>query len=88
MFAWLSQNIGTIIVGAVVVAIVGLIVWRMIANKRAGKSSCGCPNKHFPLGGNGEELFSFGQNMDKFFRERAAFFLPASYCFCNFSKII
>ena len=42
MSVWLSQNIGTIIVGAVVVAIVGLIVWRMVANKRAGKSSCGC----------------------------------------------
>ena len=42
MIAWLSQNWGTLLVAAVVVAILGVVVWRMVANKRAGKSSCGC----------------------------------------------
>lgn len=41
MIAWLSANWGTIVVAAVVVAIVGVVVWRMIADKKAGKSSCG-----------------------------------------------
>jgi hypothetical protein len=42
MIAWLSANWGTVVVAAVVVAIVGVVVWRMIADKKAGKSSCGC----------------------------------------------
>ena len=40
--AWLSQHIGTILLAVGVAALLGLIVWRMIANKKAGKSSCGC----------------------------------------------
>ncbi|MDD2970810.1 MAG: FeoB-associated Cys-rich membrane protein [Lachnospiraceae bacterium] len=33
---------GTIIVGAALLVIVGLIVRKMIKDKKAGKSSCGC----------------------------------------------
>lgn len=40
--AWLSQNLGTILLAVGVAALLGLIVWRMIVNKKAGKSSCGC----------------------------------------------
>ena len=32
---------GTIIVGGVLAIIVGLLVWKMIKDKKAGKSSCG-----------------------------------------------
>ena len=39
---WLSENIGTVVVLAVLSVVLGLIIWRLIANKRAGKSSCGC----------------------------------------------
>lgn len=39
---WLADNIGNIIVIAVLVAIVGLIIWRMVRNKKKGKSTCGC----------------------------------------------
>ncbi len=39
---WLGENIGTIIVIAVLVLIVGLIIRGMIKNKKSGKSSCGC----------------------------------------------
>jgi len=33
---------GTIIVGAALVVIVALIIRKMIKDKKAGKSSCGC----------------------------------------------
>ena len=32
---------GTILVGAVVLALVGGIVWRMVKNLRQGKGNCG-----------------------------------------------
>ena len=32
---------GTVIVGGVLAVIVGLLVWKMIKDKKAGKSSCG-----------------------------------------------
>ena len=42
MFNWITNNIGTIAVGAVVAAALAAAVLRMIKNKRAGKASCGC----------------------------------------------
>lgn len=32
---------GTVIVGSVLAVIVGLLIWKMIKDKKAGKSSCG-----------------------------------------------
>lgn len=32
---------GTVIVGGVLAIIVGLLVWKMVKDKKAGKSSCG-----------------------------------------------
>ncbi|MDD7411713.1 MAG: FeoB-associated Cys-rich membrane protein [bacterium] len=32
---------GTVIVGGVLAIIVGLLIWKMIKDKKAGKSSCG-----------------------------------------------
>lgn len=42
MLTWIENNLGTIIVAAVLAAIVGGIILRLIKNKKAGKSSCGC----------------------------------------------
>ena len=43
VFDWLIANIGSILVGAVVVAVVALIIAMMVRNKKKGKSSgCGC----------------------------------------------
>ena len=39
--AWITANLGTIIVLAVVLLVVGLIIRRMIKDKAAGKSTCG-----------------------------------------------
>ena len=42
MFAWISENIATIIVCAVLIAIVAIIIVSMVKNKREGKASCSC----------------------------------------------
>lgn len=42
MFAWISGNIATIIICAVLIAIVAAIIVSMVRNKKKGKSSCGC----------------------------------------------
>lgn len=42
MLTWLANNIGTIIICAVIIAIVCLIIFFRVKNKKAGKSSCGC----------------------------------------------
>ena len=42
MLAWLSANIGTIIVAVIVAAAVAAVVIKMVRDKRQGKSSCGC----------------------------------------------
>ena len=41
MLAWLSQNWGSLLVGAIVLAITAVIVWRIVRNRRAGKTVCG-----------------------------------------------
>lgn len=42
MFTWITENISTIIVFAVLIAVMAIIVLNMIRNKRKGKSACGC----------------------------------------------
>jgi len=39
---WLTDNLGTIVISAVLVLIVALIIVKMVRDKRKGKSSCGC----------------------------------------------
>ena len=41
MMAWLSANLVNIILTAAVVLIVGLLIFVLVRDKRAGKSSCG-----------------------------------------------
>ena len=41
MMAWLSANLASIVLTAVIVLIVGLLIFVMVRGKRAGKSSCG-----------------------------------------------
>ena len=41
MLQWISANIGTIVVGLILLAVVVLIVRTMIRDKKQGKSSCG-----------------------------------------------
>ncbi|MBE6665085.1 MAG: FeoB-associated Cys-rich membrane protein [Ruminococcaceae bacterium] len=39
---WLSQNLATILISLVLIAVCALIIFRMRRNKKQGKSSCGC----------------------------------------------
>ena len=42
MFTWLAENLGTVIICAVLIAIVVLIVCSMVKKKKQGKTSCSC----------------------------------------------
>ena len=42
MFDWIAENGATIGIAAVVAAVVGLIVFKMVRDKKKGKSGCGC----------------------------------------------
>ena len=49
MIDFFVNNIGSIVVGLVVLALVGFLMWKLISDKKNGKSSCGgacksCPN--------------------------------------------
>ena len=47
----LSANIGTIIICAVLVLIVAAIIFKLVRDKRKGKSSCGCNCAHCAMSG-------------------------------------
>ena len=51
MLAWLRENIATIIICAVLIAVVSAIIVSMIKNKKKGKSSCGCGCADCPMSG-------------------------------------
>ena len=51
MPTWLLDNMGTIVVGLVVLAIITAVVVVMIRNKKRGKSSCGCGCGNCPMSG-------------------------------------
>lgn len=40
--SFITENLATIIVGLVILLVVGLIIRKMVRDKRAGKSGCGC----------------------------------------------
>ena len=51
MISWIIENIGTIVVGLVVAAIIVVVVIKMIKDKKKGKSSCGCGCSNCPAAG-------------------------------------
>lgn len=51
MFAWLAKNAVTVIICAVLIAVVAAIIYSMIRNKKKGKSSCGCGCAECPMSG-------------------------------------
>lgn len=42
MIAFLSKNIGTVIVLLVLACIVAAVIVKMVKDKKSGKSACGC----------------------------------------------
>ena len=51
MASFFAENWGTILVAAVVVAIIAVIVVKMLKDKRKGKTSCGCGCANCPSAG-------------------------------------
>ena len=51
MLIWLQNHLSTLIVGVALLAIVALVCFSMVRNKRNGKSSCGCSCKDCALSG-------------------------------------
>lgn len=51
MMTWISENIATILVGAILAGVVALVIVHMIRNKRKGRSSCGCGCSGCPMSG-------------------------------------
>lgn len=51
MLTWISANIATIIICAVLIAVVASVIVYMISNNRKGKSSCGCGCAGCPMSG-------------------------------------
>lgn len=51
MLTWISENIATIIICAVLLAIVATVIVGMVRNKKKGKSSCGCGCANCPMSG-------------------------------------
>ena len=49
MFAWILNNIGTILICALLIAAVAAIVISMIRSHKKGKSSCGCGCSKCPM---------------------------------------
>lgn len=49
MLEFLSQNIGSIIVLFVIVAIMGALIFGLIRSKKRGGSSCGCGCSNCPM---------------------------------------
>ncbi|MCR5510171.1 MAG: FeoB-associated Cys-rich membrane protein [Lachnospiraceae bacterium] len=47
---WFVNNLGTIVVALVLIALVTVTVRSMLADKRQGKSSCGCRCSSCPMG--------------------------------------
>ena len=49
MLMWLCQNAATIIICAVLAAVVILIIISMVRGKKKGESTCGCGCKACPM---------------------------------------
>ena len=51
MIEWIRDNLGTIIMSIILLAIVAGIIWKMYRDKKKGKSSCGCGCSHCAMSG-------------------------------------
>ena len=51
MLAWITENIGTILISAGLLLIVVLIIVKLVKDKKKGNSSCGCNCAHCAMSG-------------------------------------
>ena len=50
MLAWITENIGTILISAVLLLVV-VLIRKLVKDKKKGKSSCGCNCAHCAMSG-------------------------------------
>jgi len=48
---WFAENIGTVVVAVILIAVVALITRKLILDKKKGKSSCGNHCASCPMSG-------------------------------------
>lgn len=51
MFAWIGENLATIVICVILVLMVAAILIRMVRNRKKGISSCGCGCANCPMSG-------------------------------------
>lgn len=51
MFAWIVENLGTILISLVLLAVVITVIAVIRKDKKKGKSACGGNCGHCPMGG-------------------------------------
>ncbi|MCI6616264.1 FeoB-associated Cys-rich membrane protein [Ruminococcus sp.] len=51
MIAWIYQNLATIIISLIIVAVVAAIIISTVRNRKKGKSYCGCGCSNCPMSG-------------------------------------
>ncbi len=51
MLMWLYNNISTIIISTMLLAVIAAVIISMVRNKQKGKSSCGCGCENCALSG-------------------------------------
>ncbi len=51
MFTWITENLATILISAVLLLVVVLIIRKLVKDKKKGKSSCGCNCAHCAMSG-------------------------------------
>lgn len=51
MLQWISANAGTLVLCILLLAVVALIVWSLLRQRKQGKSSCGCNCAHCAMHG-------------------------------------
>ncbi len=49
--SFLKANIGTIVAALILIALLSLVVYKVIKDKKKGKSSCGCGCANCPMSG-------------------------------------
>lgn len=51
MLAWLTENLGTIVISLILICIVTAVIVGMVRDKKQGKGSCGCGCEHCAMHG-------------------------------------
>lgn len=49
MLAWIYQNLATIIISVIILAVVAAIIISMVRNRKKGKTACGCGCSNCPM---------------------------------------